>query len=36
MAKSTKAILTGLVPIVNSLLTKNTPRVKKCIDKFIN
>ena len=36
MAKSTKVILTGLVPIVNSLLTKNTPRVKKCIDKFIN
>ena len=36
MSKSTKAILTGLVPIVNSLLNKNTPRVKRCIDKFIN
>ena len=36
MSKSTKAILTGLVPIVNSYLAKNTSKVKNCIDKFIN
>ena len=36
MSKSTKAILTGLVPIVNSYLSKNTSKVKNCIDKFIN
>lgn len=36
MSKSTKAILSGLVPVVNSLLAKNTSKVKNCIDKFIN
>ena len=33
---STKAILNSTVPMVNTLLAKNTSKVKKCIDKFIN